>query len=406
MVHYLDVLICQTLEVALSFAPAPTPPSAAVDSGRLSSGDLGPDTRTPMILHGSKMADEESETAVHFDEALLFREFEAEVTTKEIDTTDDKSPELSSLQLENKLLRAALNKALCYKSGGSTNSKSSPLMQVLFFNNKDSRRTKQQFEEFIRSSPCSSDSKEEPCSLENESFQSSASDLNDVLENIHQLERNHARAFVCAVRYFDIFCIDCTGSPLVDFNPSGTDGWVLPLYEQTFFTVLPCNEDDSKIKIRQRKKCFNCDKEGHNVQDCPEPQNQAKINANRREFIQKFSSPFSKEARYHVENERRYGHLKPGVISEKLREALGIADNELPPHVYRMRALGYPPAYLPNCGDQPSLLIYDGEGKIDDSVVGEAKEEMQDLHSYFVKYPGFNVPLPEGKCLENMWCVK
>ncbi|CAG2166983.1 unnamed protein product, partial [Oppiella nova] len=38
--------------------------------------------------------------------------------------------------------------------------------------------------------------------------------------------------------------------------------------------------------------------------------------------------------------------IKPGVISEELREAAGIHRDKLPIWIYRMRVLGYPPGYL------------------------------------------------------------
>nr|5LXR_B Chain B, Zinc finger CCHC domain-containing protein 8 [Homo sapiens]5LXY_C Chain C, Zinc finger CCHC domain-containing protein 8 [Homo sapiens]5LXY_D Chain D, Zinc finger CCHC domain-containing protein 8 [Homo sapiens]5LXY_F Chain F, Zinc finger CCHC domain-containing protein 8 [Homo sapiens]5LXY_H Chain H, Zinc finger CCHC domain-containing protein 8 [Homo sapiens]5LXY_J Chain J, Zinc finger CCHC domain-containing protein 8 [Homo sapiens]5LXY_L Chain L, Zinc finger CCHC domain-containing len=38
--------------------------------------------------------------------------------------------------------------------------------------------------------------------------------------------------------------------------------------------------------------------------------------------------------------------FKPGVISEELQDALGVTDKSLPPFIYRMRQLGYPPGWL------------------------------------------------------------
>jgi hypothetical protein len=52
--------------------------------------------------------------------------------------------------------------------------------------------------------------------------------------------------------------------------------------------------------------------------------------------------------RFHA-NATAEEEIKPGRISAKLRQALGIGERELPEWIYRMRNLGfiegYPPAY-------------------------------------------------------------
>ena len=351
------------------------------------------------------MADEDCEGTSHnveFDETLLFKEFDAEGTKRDTKIVEETgTSELKALQQENELLKAALRKVTSYKSKCPAHTSEPPLVQVLYFDNKESRRSKQHLEDFLQSLSSRSEDKEEPDCLGRDNFQPSIFDLDasrSVVDDESQSETDYSRvSFISSVRYFDVFCIDCTGFPLIDLNPTYTGGWTIPVYEQTFLRVLPCGSETPKVRIRQRKKCFNCDGEGHNVQDCPEPQNQGKISANRREFMNKFSSPFSKEARYHVENERRFGHFKAGVISDKLREALGVKETELPIHIYRMRRLGYPPAYVPTSGT-PSLLIYDGDGNVDNYVMEEEESEgSEDLPSQFISYPGFNTPLPEGR---------
>lgn len=39
-------------------------------------------------------------------------------------------------------------------------------------------------------------------------------------------------------------------------------------------------------------------------------------------------------------------NIKPGVVSEELRNALGISKKSLPIWIHRMRILGYPPGWL------------------------------------------------------------
>ena len=50
--------------------------------------------------------------------------------------------------------------------------------------------------------------------------------------------------------------------------------------------------------------------------------------------------------RYHVDGTQRFGQLKPGLPSRNLQEALGLRENQLPPYIYRMREVGYPPGWL------------------------------------------------------------
>lgn len=73
---------------------------------------------------------------------------------------------------------------------------------------------------------------------------------------------------------------------------------------------------------------------------------------------------FSEFKRYHVDSKKNiYPHLVPGVISDKLREALGIGKDQLPPYIYRMRSIGYPPGWLLNAKmDYSGIEMFDSEG--------------------------------------------
>ena len=50
--------------------------------------------------------------------------------------------------------------------------------------------------------------------------------------------------------------------------------------------------------------------------------------------------------RYHVDENQKFGHIRPGLPSVKLREALRLRDDQLPEYVYKMRCFGYPPGWL------------------------------------------------------------
>lgn len=68
------------------------------------------------------------------------------------------------------------------------------------------------------------------------------------------------------------------------------------------------------------------------MRDCPLPKNQSNINKNRKEFATKHGS---NNVRYHMSEDQRFSHMVPGQLSQKLRKALGLKNNELPKHVYR-----------------------------------------------------------------------
>ena len=88
--------------------------------------------------------------------------------------------------------------------------------------------------------------------------------------------------------------------------------------------------------------CFNCLGD-HMLPDCPKPRDPKAIAANRRVFTKNSNQ----STRYHLDENQRLGHIKPGSEpSKKLREALGLRHNQLPSYVYRLRELGYPPGWL------------------------------------------------------------
>ncbi|XP_065066797.1 zinc finger CCHC domain-containing protein 8-like [Rhopilema esculentum] len=199
-----------------------------------------------------------------------------------------------------------------------------------------------------------------------------------------------------AVHYYFDFCIDRTGLPLLEHNPGITEVWAIPVYDQVFFNALPVIDDDGKkVFVRQRrsKYCFNCLGD-HNVNQCDQPKDMARINTNRQDFVSKFGGSPSNDSRYHDGEQERFKSFKAGIISENLREALCIGKDELPPYIYKMRTLGYPPGYVKSTST--GLLMYGKEGQIQDSYDGEEGEIQGQNVTHEVQYPGFNSPMEEG----------
>ena len=348
-----------------------------------------------------------------FDEDLLFKEFEVEKAKKTVIGENEGCNEKrssKSLKKENVRLKKALKtliSMLRVAHAPTTGSESStpeaclPLFQAVFFDNRASIRNREKVEEFVQSlQQRNSENGDERESFGSENFPPSIFELNYELEKLTSQGDgcSTSMAVISSLQYYDQYCIDCCGLPLIDYNPNISDGWNIPKYEQVYFSVLPHDEETPRVKIKQSRACFNCGNFGHSVQDCPEPPDFARISANKREFVNKFVSPItgnlkSAKRRYHGDEsvEKRFEEFKPGTISDNLKEALGLGQEDLPLYIYRMRYRGYPPGYLPKAA-RPSLLLYDGDGNIDDYVVEE-----DDVHISLIEYPGFNVPLPEGE---------
>nr|CAH7714841.1 unnamed protein product [Callosobruchus chinensis] len=156
------------------------------------------------------------------------------------------------------------------------------------------------------------------------------------------------------------------------------------------FEIDVCEKTDSAeedVKI-SAQICFNCD--GHHaMRDCPEPKNYVKINQKRQQFKAQ-----KQTVRYHLEDDQKFSHLKPGMISDGLRDALGLRKNQIPSYIYQMRLLGYPPGWLEEAKFVYSdLAMFDADGK---HVLQDVQKKSQGLDPQkIVDYPGFNMPLDE-----------
>ncbi|XP_016157808.1 PREDICTED: zinc finger CCHC domain-containing protein 8 isoform X3 [Ficedula albicollis] len=212
-----------------------------------------------------------------------------------------------------------------------------------------------------------------------------------------------AFSVVGSVLYFTNFCLDKLGQPILNENPQLTEGWEIPKYQQVFSQILSLDGQEIQVKPKSRPKphCFNCGSEDHQMKDCPKPRNAARINEKRKEFLEACGDSGNPnfQQRYHAEEvEERFGKFKPGVISGVLQDALGVTDKSLPPFIYRMRQLGYPPGWLKEAEMEHSgLALYDGKGEVEaeDGVSPQPKRITYDV-SKLVNYPGFNISTPSG----------
>ncbi|XP_069726947.1 zinc finger CCHC domain-containing protein 8 isoform X2 [Phaenicophaeus curvirostris] len=319
----------------------------------------------------------------------------------------DREETVRRLRAENQELKRKLN-ILTRPSGISVdNSKlDGPLLQILFMNNVISKQYHQEIEDFVfnlvqkyeeqkkgEQEKTHFNIKPQPSSvlLEEDCKTASSKSLKKMKE---------AFSVVGSVLYFTNFCLDKLGQPILNENPQLTEGWEIPKYQQVFSQILSLDGQEIQVKPKRPKPvCFNCGSEDHQMKDCPQPRNAARISEKRKEFMEAYGEASNQnyQQRYHAEEvEERFGKFKPGVISGELQDALGVTDKSLPPFIYRMRQLGYPPGWLKEAEMEYSgLALYDGK---DDGGTEDGQQPKRTTYdvSKLINYPGFNISTPSG----------
>ncbi|KAH8261460.1 hypothetical protein KR044_009573, partial [Drosophila immigrans] len=187
----------------------------------------------------------------------------------------------------------------------------------------------------------------------------------------------------------DLFMIDT--APTNKLNAAQ-----VPSYKRTHSDVLDEDTPNRKrlkaeavnkcFRPKVQSACFNCGGTDHSLRECTRPRNQARIQRARKKNV--------RAERYHVDTEQRFAHIRPGRISSKTRHAMGYSRGELPFMFYRMRVLGYPPAWLEEAKVQGSgIALFNADGS---EVQGPEEEEGEaDSFKYdvnkIIDFPGFNV---------------
>ncbi|XP_026816970.1 zinc finger CCHC domain-containing protein 8 homolog [Rhopalosiphum maidis] len=177
----------------------------------------------------------------------------------------------------------------------------------------------------------------------------------------------------------------------------------------------------NNFAAQRQNSCWNCNSVNHSLHNCPEPRVQWKIAKNRNAFLMQkqqqqnaggrnFKNRFGnhKNVRYFIAGTKTlWSDLTPGKLSDNLLKALGVPENGLPVHIYRMREHGYPSGWLEEAREEYSgISIYTKpneclplpgrENGINDYFHCNINERK--LH----EFPGFNAPCPpdvidEGK---------
>ncbi|XP_072521019.1 zinc finger CCHC domain-containing protein 8 [Salminus brasiliensis] len=359
---------------------------------------------------------------VDFGDSELFEQLDADPPVpKHIRFTDDEdeAPDalrelrerleeceetVDRLKAENEELRRKL-KFLSRPNGIIVvNSKlDGPLCQILFGNNSISKQHRQEIEDYIYSL-IQKDQQEQNNDKQGSALQVNPQNSSFVMEESQKNTSTgkhvkDAFTMVGSVLYFASFCLDKLGQPLLNENPQLTEGWEIPKYQQVFGQIIALEGQEVQIKEKRPKPCcFNCGDSDHQLRDCPKPKDMARINEKRKEFSQNSNNNQSNQ-RYHEEEvEERFAKYKPGVVSQELLDALGVVTNTLPPFIYRMRELGYPPGWLKEAEMENSgLTLYDGKssGDGEEDMNGRNQNISYDV-SKLVDFPGFNVSAPSN----------
>lgn len=197
----------------------------------------------------------------------------------------------------------------------------------------------------------------------------------------------------------DLFLIDT--QPAAKLNAAN-----VPSYKRCNADILDeQTEERKKLKAeavnkcfrpKAQSSCFNCGDTEHSLRDCTKPRNNSRITRARKKMT-------SRTERYHVDTEQRFGHIRPGKISTKTRHAMGYSRGQLPFIFYRMRVLGYPPAWLEEAKVQSSgIALFNADGSEvtkSDEEEGESETFKYDVNK-IVEYPGFNVQ-PKANCFDD-----
>ncbi|XP_061458348.1 zinc finger CCHC domain-containing protein 8 isoform X3 [Rhineura floridana] len=357
--------------------------------------------------------DAEERTPVPASQPLHTRFEEADEEPEELrERLRECEETVRELQAENRELRRKLN-VLTRPSGLTVDDSKldGPLLQILFMNNNVSKQYHEEIEDFI-SSLVQRYEEQQRAEPDKTYFNVKPQPSSFILEEDHKAASTNtskkikeAFSVVGSVLYFTNFCLDKLGQPILNENPQLTDGWEIPKYQQVFTQILSLDGQEIQVKPKRPKShCFNCGSEDHQMKDCPQPRNAARISEKRKEFMDACGEAGNQtfQQRYHADEvEERFGRFKPGIISEELQDALGVTDKTLPPFIYRMRQLGYPPGWLKEAEMEKSgLTLYDGKaspgGETEEEEYYQQKQCVTYDVSKLVNYPGFNISTPSG----------
>ncbi|XP_016423658.1 zinc finger CCHC domain-containing protein 8-like [Sinocyclocheilus rhinocerous] len=348
--------------------------------------------------------------AVEFGDSELFEQFGENASERGLRETVEACGETAArLKAENEELKRKLN--ILSRPAGIKIEDSKidgPLCQINYGNNIISRQCRKEMEDFIcglvqkRLQECRNDPEGSALHVKphhsgfvmEESYKAKTSSDSKHMKN--------AFSVLGSVLYFTSFCVDKLGQPLLNENPQQTDGWEVPKYQQIFSQIIALEGQEVQIKEkRPRPCCFNCCSEDHQLRDCPEPKDMARINEKRKEFSQNSNQS---NQRYHAEEvEERFAKYKPGILRSDYRSFGSIP---MQPQQWKQNFAAFLSSNFPTQGSSCSKRRHESESTAQktkkqrsNSENLESDMEIESEHDMCpVRSDGFQFhpPLPPG----------
>eukprot|EP00057_Strongylocentrotus_purpuratus_P011132 XP_011665606.1 PREDICTED: zinc finger CCHC domain-containing protein 8 [Strongylocentrotus purpuratus] len=333
----------------------------------------------PMALSGGDV----------FGDLNLFEEFSSKAkSTERKEATKEHPWETEKSDLEKEVLRLKGYKV-------SEGTEDGPIAQVIYMNHEKVCKYRQEIEKYFEH-VCSNhfDMQAQQMGQKYEYSRVLPQCSSMVLSEDPDPANQEAFTATGNVQYYLLFVVE------------HTEGWEIPAYPIIFREALPVDDKPSRPSKGKRPKasCFNCGNEKHSLRECPVARDLVRISQNKKLFMDQMSSSPANTIsgrRYHKDGEGgatadRFKAFKAGAISDALRQAMGLSSNQLPPYIYGMRRLGYPPGhYMDAQVHKSDLKVYnikntDEEGEVPSDDDGESRKPKFNLNK-LIDYPGFNV---------------
>lgn len=260
-----------------------------------------------------------------------------------------------------------------------------PLVHIEFYDNGHSQGIYQLIEAYmlsLQTDPLSQDLKQQVTAVSRDSeptgdLQPGERPPEGDQEEMEVATPNIETEFKGQVEYYTSYCLDkfpMTYKTQVVFDR---------IYSEPFW-IDPFVAKEEKRLRKMAIKCFNCG-EDHHINQCTEPRDVPRIMAEIR-LYKESQGVLGSDKRYHLNtNAERFAKFCPGLISPRLRQALGIGPTSIPPYIPRMHLLGYPPGYKLQA-EEKVLLLYNSPD------TGEPPSDPHDTlkNTKVIIYPGFN----------------
>jgi len=327
---------------------------------------------------------------------------------------DNSNQKISELLLENQRLKRILN--IIRPPKQNKDSETGPICQINFYHNSASRHHKDEIIKLVADFINEAEKDREMDTMDQLPRQNSAIQLPSVDD-----EESDDFTIIQSIQVFkDAFIVDKIGEPIGTKTSADAANWRIPEYDSLYRHLLGSNPEEDQVKLEEAKKklskcCFNCGSEECSIAKCPKPKDPKEINRRKEEFM-KACEALGTPRRNTGPNVRlfeasdyttskKFNAFKPGSISDGLRKALGMKDNEIPSLIYNMRNCGYPPGWLKEAEVKESGLQMKEEGEVNElnhiDISGGPELTLTGLDaSKIISYSGFNTPIPDN-CNDN-----